>query len=174
MGILSSLWCKAHTLCRKRHNLYHVQICFQILNSFQTNNSHIICILISLTTPWLTSLNQTTTRYLFDMYISCKTRCFTIRDANINITLLWAYKRITTVVYTSFCVNQIRDTVEIPIPSNMRRTKSKTEKFLVSSWSCLCAIYWSLVSSGAWRCSWSSADTSEWSTFYYLLKCNLY
>ena len=112
MGILSSLWCKAHTLCRKRHNLYHVQICFQILNSFQTNNSHIICILISLTTPWLTSLNQTTTRYLFDMYISCKTRCFTIRDANTNITLPWAYKRITTVVHTSFCVNQIRDTVE--------------------------------------------------------------
>ena len=30
--------------------------------------------------------------------------------------------------------------------------------FLVSASSCLCAIYWSLVLSGEWRYSWSSAD----------------
>ena len=30
--------------------------------------------------------------------------------------------------------------------------------FLVSTCSCLCAIYWSQVLSGEWRCSWSSAD----------------
>ena len=30
--------------------------------------------------------------------------------------------------------------------------------FLVSACSCLCAIYWSQVFSGEWRCSWSSAD----------------
>ena len=30
--------------------------------------------------------------------------------------------------------------------------------FLVSSCSCLCAIYWSQVISQEWRCSWSSAD----------------
>ena len=43
--------------------------------------------------------------------------------------------------------------------------------FLVSSCSCLCAIYWSLVLSEEWRCGWSSANrgrdaptTSEWST----------
>ena len=30
--------------------------------------------------------------------------------------------------------------------------------FLVSACSCLCAIYWSQLLSGEWRCSWSSAD----------------
>ena len=30
--------------------------------------------------------------------------------------------------------------------------------FLISSCSCLCAIYWSQVLSQEWRCSWSSAD----------------
>ena len=39
--------------------------------------------------------------------------------------------------------------------------------FIVPSCSCLCSIYWSLVLSREWRCSWSSADTasttSEWS-----------
>ena len=30
--------------------------------------------------------------------------------------------------------------------------------FLVSSCSCLCAIYWSQVLSGEWRCSWCNAD----------------
>ena len=30
--------------------------------------------------------------------------------------------------------------------------------FLISSCSCLCAIYWSQVLSWEWRCSWSSAD----------------
>ena len=40
--------------------------------------------------------------------------------------------------------------------------------FLVSACSCLCAIYWSQVLSGEWRCSWSSAGDaptiSEWPT----------
>ena len=30
--------------------------------------------------------------------------------------------------------------------------------FLVSACSCLCAIYWSQVLSGEWKCIWSSAD----------------
>ena len=30
--------------------------------------------------------------------------------------------------------------------------------FLISSYSCICAIYWSQVFSREWRCSWSSAD----------------
>ena len=30
--------------------------------------------------------------------------------------------------------------------------------FLVSACSCLCAMYWSQVLSGEWRCSWSSAE----------------
>ena len=52
--------------------------------------------------------------------------------------------------------------------SYISRTNPKT-LFVVSICSCLCAIYWSQVLSGEWRCSWSSAGsaaptTSEWST----------
>ena len=42
--------------------------------------------------------------------------------------------------------------------SNIRRTKCHNLNFLVLARSCLCAIYWSQVLSGEWRCSWSSAD----------------
>ena len=35
---------------------------------------------------------------------------------------------------------------------------SKTQMFLILACHCLCAIYWSQVLSGEWRCSWSSAD----------------
>ena len=38
---------------------------------------------------------------------------------------------------------------------NISHTKS--EMFVVSSWSCLCPIHWSHVISWEWRCSWSSA-----------------
>ena len=51
---------------------------------------------------------------------------------------------------------------------NIYRTNPKT-LFVVSICCCLCAIYWSQVLSGEWRCSWSSAGsaaptTSELST----------
>ena len=36
--------------------------------------------------------------------------------------------------------------------------------FLFSSCSCLCQIHCKQILSREWRCSWSSADTSEWST----------
>ena len=42
--------------------------------------------------------------------------------------------------------------------SYIRRNKSQTQMFLVSSCSCLCPIQWSQVLSREWRCSWSSAD----------------
>ena len=41
--------------------------------------------------------------------------------------------------------------------SDIRRTKYQNLNYLVSSCSCLCAIYWSHVLSWVWRCSWSSA-----------------
>ena len=47
--------------------------------------------------------------------------------------------------------------------SNTIRTK--TEMFLVSSWSCLCPVHWSQVLCREWRCISSSAAvpiTSEW------------
>ena len=48
--------------------------------------------------------------------------------------------------------------------SNISRTKSKTQMLLESACSCLCAIYWSQVLSGEWRCSWGSAD--RWCSNY--------
>ena len=42
--------------------------------------------------------------------------------------------------------------------SKISHTKSQTYMFFVSSFSCLCAIYWSQVLSREWGCSWSSAD----------------
>ena len=42
--------------------------------------------------------------------------------------------------------------------SNIRRSQSKTQMFLVSSCSCICPIHWSQMLSWEWRCSWSSAD----------------
>ena len=42
--------------------------------------------------------------------------------------------------------------------SNISAPNPKTEIFLVSSCSCLCAVYWSQVLSREWRCSRSSAD----------------
>ena len=40
--------------------------------------------------------------------------------------------------------------------SNIRHTKY--QNLIVSRLGCLCAIYWSQVLSGEWRCSWSSAN----------------
>ena len=40
--------------------------------------------------------------------------------------------------------------------SNIRHTKS--QMFLTLACRCLCAIYWSQVLRGEWKCSWSSAD----------------
>ena len=62
--------------------------------------------------------------------------------------------------------------------SNIRRTKSQNLNFLVSSCSCLCAIYWSQVLSQEWRCSWSALTgdaptTSERSTILLLTKVPL-
>ena len=44
--------------------------------------------------------------------------------------------------------------------SNISRTKFQNlnVQVLVAACSCLCAIYWSHVLSGEWRCSWSSSD----------------
>ena len=53
------------------------------------------------------------------------------------------------------------------IPSKNLQYKTQTpkmSKFLASSCSCLCAIYWSQVLNGEWRCSWSSAD--RWCSNY--------
>ena len=42
--------------------------------------------------------------------------------------------------------------------SNIRCTNVNTLMFFVSACSCRCAITWSQLLSGEWRCSWSSAD----------------
>ena len=55
--------------------------------------------------------------------------------------------------------------------SNIRRTKS--QHFLVLSCGCLCRIPWSQMLSRQWRCSWSSADRSEWSTILLPTKVRL-
>ena len=43
--------------------------------------------------------------------------------------------------------------------------------FLVSSYGCLCPIYWSHVLTGEWRCSWCSAD--RWCSNYIWVINNL-
>ena len=58
--------------------------------------------------------------------------------------------------------------------SNIRLTKPQSVMFLVSSCSCLCAIYWSQVLSRKWRCSWSSADRLSDQQIYCQLRCVTY
>ena len=51
------------------------------------------------------------------------------------------------------------DGLENTVKSLIQMTPNpKTQMFLISACSCLCAIYWSQVLNGEWRCSWSSAD----------------
>ena len=66
---------------------------------------------------------------------------------SVTMSLIWG-----TLYYSkSKCYEKFRQT------SNIRRTKTQRQIFLVSPCSCLCAIHWSQVLSREWRCSWSSA-----------------
>ena len=63
--------------------------------------------------------------------------------------------------------------------SNISHTKFQNFSVSRLGFKLICAIYWSQVLSGKWRCSWSSADrqcslvTSEWSTIKLPTKASL-
>ena len=95
-----------------------------------------------------------------------------------NICLLWddiwdALLMVIVCHYWAYCHLVYRKI------SNISGPNPKTEMFLVSACSCLCAIYWSQVLSGAWRCNWSTAPTgdaptaSEWSIILLPIKARL-
>ena len=50
---------------------------------------------------------------------------------------------------------------------NLRRSRSQSQMYLVSSCSCLCPIQWSRVLSREWRYSWSIANFAVWPAWTY-------